>query len=107
MKTIAFNFPLFKTNLLPRLNNLVCLHVAVRTIHGDFDLCKAIFGENPPDELNLSSLARHFFKFALDKKEQMSVWSCRPLRKAQQFYAAKDSYTVVQLTNTLTKALNK
>jgi ribonuclease D len=107
MQTISSNFPLFGTKLLPKLTNLVCLHVAAKTIRGDVDLCNAVFGEEPPDDLNLAALVYNLLHFKLDKNEQMSVWCCRPLRKAQRSYAAKDSYAVVELTKVLIKAINK
>jgi ribonuclease D len=70
-------------------------------------LCKAVFGKNPPDDLNLAALTRYLLGFNLNKLEQSSVWSYRPLRQAQQRYAAEDSHAVVELTKRFTKTITE
>lgn len=107
LNTIAFNYPLFGTALLPKLTNLVCLLNTAKIIRGDIDLCDIVFGKNPPEELNLAALTRYMLKFNLDKGEQSSVWSYRPLRQAQQMYAAKDSHAVFEMRKKFAKIIDE
>lgn len=50
--------------------------------------------------LHHAKLCRHFGK-TLDKREQVSSWSTRPLRKSQLVYAANDAHVLVALCDLL------
>jgi len=48
-------------------------------------------------EGGLAKLCRHFLRKALDKSEQISDWSRRPLRWTQLLYAANDAAASLQI----------
>lgn len=66
-----------------------------------------MFGEHVPSSLNLASLSVAILGIPLGKNEQMSVWSTRPLRKAQQHYAARDSFAVAEIVLEIFKRINE
>ncbi|XP_065569581.1 uncharacterized protein LOC136032986 isoform X1 [Artemia franciscana] len=52
----------------------------------------------------LSELVRQCFDVTLDKREQLSNWSRRPLTNAQVLYAASDAYVLIQIYELISKA---
>lgn len=54
-------------------------------------------GEKKLRNLGLSSLCQYMLGKSLDKSEQCSVWSRRPLRKSQIRYSALDAYAILML----------
>jgi hypothetical protein len=101
INVICHNFPFFGKDILPNLTNLVCIHQSVHAIISDFDLSKIVFEDKIPEQLKLTSITERFLNFTLEKEEQVSIWSSRPLRKNQQFYAARDSYAVFEIKKIL------
>ncbi|KAK6737726.1 hypothetical protein RB195_020059 [Necator americanus] len=53
--------------------------------------------EGGPMHFKLSDLSDRLLNIKLDKSEQCSNWSIRPLRASQKRYAAMDAYIVIEL----------
>lgn len=82
--------------LIKNRNNLV--------IQNLFDL-KANFQKMFPKEVksSLAYMAEFFLEKQLSKKEQISNWGKRPLRKWQLHYAALDSYVMIEIYQKMKK----
>lgn len=62
-----------------------------------------IAGEKEPKlrKLGLARVCQHYLGKPLDKAEQCSMWSNRPLSESQRAYAALDAWTCVAIYNKL------
>jgi hypothetical protein len=97
IKVLHRNFPIFKEQISPNLNNLTCLYETTKVVKNDENLAKLFFNDDVPEKLKLSNVTEALLGSPLDKREATSIWSSRPLRFDQLVYAAMDSFTVVKL----------
>lgn len=56
-------------------------------------------------QLGLAGVLAHYFGIQLDKKEQRSDWSRRPLSKEQLHYAAMDVFHLIELRHAMARDL--
>uniref|UniRef100_A0A1I7SFH4 3'-5' exonuclease domain-containing protein n=1 Tax=Bursaphelenchus xylophilus TaxID=6326 RepID=A0A1I7SFH4_BURXY len=91
LKTIVHNFPCIEEIINDCMGNLVCLRNAMIAISSNRTAVDAIFNGVVPERQNLQSLSVDLLGWKMEKMEQASVWTERPLRKRQLVYAAKDS----------------
>ncbi|CAD5216865.1 unnamed protein product [Bursaphelenchus okinawaensis] len=90
LKTVVHNFPDVETIINDNIQNLVCIRNAMIAISANQNAIDALF-ERLPERQNLQTLTVELLGWEMEKVEQSSVWSERPLRRNQQMYAARDS----------------
>ena len=66
-----------------------------------------IFADKEPEKLNLAAVAEVLMGTPLEKTEQSSIWSQRPLRSKQQMYAARDSFSVLIIAQKVENRINE
>lgn len=89
IKKIGFDF---KNDLKTLIQTIGVDKMIIRTLFDLFDIQQKIHGE----VMTLANLIAKYFGKELDKFEQCSDWSTRPLRKSQLVYSAKDAVCLVR-----------
>ncbi|KAI6171112.1 3'-5' exonuclease domain-containing protein [Aphelenchoides fujianensis] len=97
LKNLVHSFPELSTQILPNLENLVCLRKTAQAMCADPEAKNVLFGEGRCERQKLAYLAEKVAGLRLNKDEQESAWSHRPLRIKQAQYAAQDSFATYKL----------